>query len=65
MCEEYGLRGVRPKRGDERRGPDSVCIHVCLFVRVCALDGNICAEVASGGSLLHLVIEETYNITKQ
>lgn len=45
------------ERGDRRGGGQrGVC--------VCS-DGDICAEAASGGHLLQLVIEETYSIMKQ
>ncbi len=40
-------------------------VYVCVSFCVCASYGNIHAEAASGGPLLHLVIEETYSIMKQ
>lgn len=55
------------ERGDGEEGARE-CVYTCVsfcVLCVCVCLMGIRADAASGGPLLHLVIEETYSIMKQ
>lgn len=62
VCEVWDWKGRRGGGGQRVRV--YMCVFLC-FVCVCVCLMGIRADAASGGPLLHLVIEETYSIMKQ